>query len=89
MKKPFVFLFLILVLASTYFGLKNHFGMVTKLPKELGDHHVQKKLKEFHPLLEDQMIVAIVLGGRSSFRCGKESQLYHVSNLSSSSDHLY
>lgn len=63
MKKPFVFLFLILVLTSTYFGLKNHFGMVTKLPKELGDHHVQKKLKELHPLLEDQMIVAIVLGG--------------------------
>lgn len=62
MKKPFVFLFLIVVLASTYFGIRNHFGMISALPQELGDYQVQKKLKELHPILEDQMIVAVVLG---------------------------
>lgn len=36
--------------------------MVATLPKELGDNQVQKKLKQLHPILEDQMIVAIVLG---------------------------
>ena len=81
MKKPFVFFFLIVVLASTYFGLKKHFGMVATLPKEIGDSQVQKKLKQLHPILEDQMIVAIVLG---------ENNLSEVErNLSSLFDQTY
>lgn len=63
MKKSVVLLFLFAILGSTYFGLKNHFGMVAKLPRETEEKHLQKKLGELHPVLEDQAFVAIVLGG--------------------------
>ncbi len=62
MKKPFLFLFLITILASSYYGLKNHFGMIANLPKKTSENHLQKDLKALHPILEDQMVVAVVLG---------------------------
>ena len=61
MKKGFTFLFLIAVLASTYYGLKNHFGMVSALPQKVEEGTVQKRLSASHPILEDQMIVALVV----------------------------
>jgi len=61
MRKVFVFLFLIGVLASTYYGLKNHFGVIEKLAPQTKDATIQKKLGTIHPILEDQMIVAVVL----------------------------
>lgn len=65
MKKSVVLLFLFAILGSTYFGLKNHFGMVGSLPREIKKKNIQKKLGELHSVLEDQSFVAIVLGGNN------------------------
>ncbi|MCB1109457.1 MAG: glycosyltransferase [Chlamydiia bacterium] len=62
MKKGFVFIFLIAVLVSTYYGLKNHFGVIEKITPRLQEEtSLQTRLGTVHPILEDQMVVAVVL----------------------------
>lgn len=66
MKKGFVFLFLIAILASTYYGLRTHFGMIDSLAPPKKEGSIQARLRTVHPILEDQMIVAIVLAENDS-----------------------
>ncbi|MCB1106786.1 MAG: glycosyltransferase family 2 protein [Chlamydiia bacterium] len=68
MRKGFVFLFLIAALASTYYGLKNHFGIIEKISPQSSSSspQTQKKLSTVCPVLEDQMIVAVVLAEYSA-----------------------
>lgn len=60
MKKGFTFLFLLALLASTYYGLKNHFGMISHLQTKQEAAPTVRELEGIHPILEDQKIVAIV-----------------------------
>ncbi len=60
MKKGFVFLFLIGLLASTYYGLKTHFGVIEKITPQKKTS-LRSQLGIVHPILEDQMIVGVVL----------------------------
>lgn len=61
MKKGFVFLLLIGLLASTYYGLKTHFGVIEKIAPQKKETALQSRLGIVHPILEDQMIVAVIL----------------------------
>ncbi|MGE0197675.1 MAG: glycosyltransferase family A protein [Simkaniaceae bacterium] len=60
MKKASVFLFLIAALVSTFYGVRKHFSQITH--RQIGkEEEIQKGLATFYPLLEDQMIVALVI----------------------------
>lgn len=61
MKKGFVFLLLIGLLASTYYGLKTHFGVIEKIVPQKKETALQSRLGIVYPILEDQMIVAVIL----------------------------
>ncbi|NGX50890.1 MAG: hypothetical protein K1060chlam2_00741 [Chlamydiae bacterium] len=60
MKKSILFLLLIAMLGSTFYGVRSHFNQVSELPK-VGGEEIQKRLSTFHPLLKDQKFVAVVL----------------------------
>ncbi len=66
MKKGLVFLFFLAVLGSTYYGLRNHFGLVSALSKPTTECEIQKRLTTVHPVRKDQTIVAIVFGEEGS-----------------------
>ncbi|MCB1081554.1 MAG: glycosyltransferase family 2 protein [Chlamydiia bacterium] len=66
MRKPIVFLFLFAVIASSYYGIKNHTKVVEHLPRQGKKETAQQTLSACHPLLEDQSFVAIVLGGNDA-----------------------
>ena len=61
MKKSLSYLFLFGLLATCYYGLKTHFGVIEKLSPEKGSHPIQSHLEKVHPVLEDRMIGAVIL----------------------------
>ena len=78
MRKPIVFLFLFAVIASSYYGIKNHTKVVEHLPKQGKKETAQQKLSACYPLLEDQSFVAIVLGGNVFGWTLNESQSFDI-----------
>ena len=60
MKKSIVFLFLLVAVASSFYGVRKHFKQIIHLPIA-SEEEIQKGLSTFHPILEDQRIVAVVL----------------------------
>ncbi|WP_194847611.1 glycosyltransferase family 2 protein [Candidatus Neptunochlamydia vexilliferae] len=62
MKKSVALLFFFVVLGSTYYGLRTHFGLVSVLPKTMSECEIQKGLAVIHPVRKDRSIIAIVFG---------------------------
>ncbi|NRA89728.1 MAG: glycosyltransferase [Simkaniaceae bacterium] len=66
MKKSFTYLFLFGLLATCYYGLKTHFGVIEKIAPQKCENSIQSRLEKIHPLLEDQMIAAVILAENHS-----------------------